>query len=209
MMGRDESLWRDRLGVSRETMDALAVYERLLKKWQARINLIGPATVDHIWTRHFLDSAQLIAHIRDHSTHQLPAHWLDFGVGAGFPGLVLALCGAGRIDLVESDRRKCSFLRQVILETGASAHVHTARIEALPPFPVDLITARALAPLDRLLDYAYAFATPQTEMWFLKGKEVQLELENCRKSWVFDAETFESWTDPQAMIVRLRTVSRA
>lgn len=84
MMGRDESLWRDRLGVSRETMDALAVYERLLKKWQARINLIGPATVDHIWTRHFLDSAQLIAHIRIIAPINCPPIGLISGQGPDF-----------------------------------------------------------------------------------------------------------------------------
>ncbi|GAK34829.1 ribosomal RNA small subunit methyltransferase G [Iodidimonas nitroreducens] len=209
------SLAKERLDVSRETYERLCLYEALLKKWQAKINLIGPVTVDHIWTRHFLDSAQIVAQVRDHSSLYPGAEkgekpsWLDLGAGAGFPGLVLACFDAGPVHLVESDQRKCSFLRQVIRETGVNATIHHSRIEQLAPFPVDIITARALAPLDQLLAYGEKFCTPQSEYWFLKGRSVQEELTRCQQSWTVEAELFESWTDPQAILIQIRAASRA
>lgn len=193
--------------VSRETSEHLDSYAALLQKWQARINLVGPSTVNEMWTRHFLDSAQLLTLVAKHRPGGLPARWMDLGAGAGFPGLVLAIMGAGPVDLVESDRRKCSFLRQVIMATGAPATVHAARIEELEPFPVDIITARALAPLDKLVAYAAPFCTEGSEMWFLKGKDAADELTCCQQYWTVDAEMFESVTDPDANIVRLRNVT--
>ncbi len=195
--------------VSRETLDHLDSYAALLEKWQARINLVGSSTIDEIWTRHFFDSAQLLILVAKHRPGGLPACWLDLGTGAGFPGLLLAIMGAGPVDLVESDRRKCSFLRQVVMATGAPATVHTDRIENLQPFPADIITARALAPLDKLVSYAVPFCKEGTEMWFLKGKDAADELTRCQQYWTVDAEMFPSATDPDAKIVRLRNVTHA
>jgi len=195
--------------VPRETLDRLDAYAALLVKWQARINLVSPRSLDSLWTRHFLDSAQLLPLVQTHRPGGLPARWLDLGSGAGFPGLVLAILGAGPVHLVESDRRKCSFLRQVIRSTGASAKIHQTRIESLAPCPVDLITARALAPLDRLLAYAQRFWHEGSEAWLLKGEDWQEELTSCAQSWTVEAETFPSRTHPSGRILRVRSIARA
>lgn len=203
--GRDAFL--EACNVSRETCERLDRYAALLEKWQASINLVSTATLQDLWTRHFLDSAQVLELVMKHRADNRPLRWLDLGAGAGFPGLILAICGAGEVDLVESDRRKCSFLRQVILATDAPARVHNSRIEKLTPFPVDIVTARALAPLDKLITYAAPFCREGTELWFLKGREAAEELARCRQSRTVDATLFESRTDPDAAIIRLRNVA--
>ena len=197
------------IDVPRETLARLDTYAALLVKWQARINLVAPRSLAALWTRHFLDSAQLLPLVAANRPGGLPARWLDLGSGAGFPGLVLANLGAGEVHLVESDGRKCSFLRQVIRSTGASAEIHQTRIESLAPFPVDLITARALAPLESLLGYTHRFWREGCEAWFLKGEEWQEELTSCTQSWTVEAETFLSRTHPSGRILRVRSMARA
>lgn len=138
--------------VSRETEERLAAYVDLLRRWQRIKNLVGPSTLDRVWTRHVADSAQLVGLAPD------ARRWVDLGSGAGFPGLVVAVLLVGRagarVDLIESNARKCAFLREAVRVTGAPAHVHPGRIEAvLPcvPQPVEIVTSRALAPLPNLL----------------------------------------------------------
>jgi len=195
--------------VPRETLDRLNIYAELLVKWQARINLVAPRSLDSLWTRHFLDSAQLCPLVAAHRPGAQPARWLDLGSGAGFPGLVLAILGNGPVHLVESDGRKCSFLRQAIRATAAEATVHQGRLESLAPFPVDLITARALAPLDRLFAYTYRFWREGAEAWFLKGEDWRQELTSCAQSWTVEIETFPSRTNPTGRILRVRNMARA
>jgi 16S rRNA (guanine527-N7)-methyltransferase len=190
-----------RLSVSRETVDRLRAYADLLVKWQRRINLVGPATLPDLWCRHMLDSAQLLP--------LLPSGVIvDLGSGAGFPGLVLAILGAGPVHLVDSDARKCAFLREAVRLTGAAASVHNQRIEAIAAFPVTAVTARALAPLSRLLELAAPFLAPETQCLFLKGRGSEDELTEAAKDWMMTVERIASQSDPSGFVLRLREVRR-
>ena len=193
--------------VSRETLARLETYAALVRKWQPRLNLIGPNTVNDIWGRHMLDSAQIFPH--------LPAGpVLDAGSGAGFPGMVLALMSLddprrGPFHLVESDTRKCVFLSEVARATHAPAIIHNARVEAIPPFAVASIVSRALAPLDRLLPLVEPFIGPDTECFFLKGRGVQEELTRANRDWRMRVERIRSVTDPAGVLLRIGEVKRA
>jgi 16S rRNA (guanine527-N7)-methyltransferase len=189
------------LSVSRETIDRLSIYTELLVKWQARINLVGPATLADVWRRHMLDSAQLVALLP-------PGPVLDLGSGAGFPGLVLGIMGAGPVHLVESDRRKCAFLGEVARQTQARVVIHPQRIEALDPFPVAAITARALAPLAKLLDLAAPFLASGVHCLFLKGRNSEHELTEAAKDWMMGVERIASMSDPSGFIIHLSEVHR-
>lgn len=190
------------LEVSRETLARLERYADLLRKWTRAINLVGPATVADLWRRHILDSAQLLP-LLPASPEGRRRRVADLGSGAGFPGLVLAILGCGEIHLVESDRRKAQFLREVSRETAAEATVHVVRIEELSPLCADCVTARALAPLDRLIDYARPHLAPGGVLLFLKGAEATAELTAARERWSMDCETRPSITDPRGRILRL------
>lgn len=187
--------------VSRETLERLKLYADLLVKWQARINLVGPATLPDLWQRHMLDSAQLAAHLP-------PGPVLDLGSGAGFPGLVLAILRGGPVHLVESDARKCAFLREAARLTGAEAVVHNLRIETLKPFPVVAVTARALAPLGKLLDWAAPFLQQGVECLFLKGRTCEEELTQAAEHWNMAVERIPSLTDASGIILHLSEVHR-
>src|SRR6266404_3679270 len=139
-------------GVSRETLGRLEAYAELLVRWSARINLVGANTLDDPWRRHFLDSAQLFADVPE-ATQSL----VDLGSGAGFPGLVLAILGVPGVELIEADARKCAFLREAARIAAAPVIIRNVRIEAVPAHIVDVVTARACAPLDRLLVLAQRF----------------------------------------------------
>ncbi|MBT4770005.1 MAG: 16S rRNA (guanine(527)-N(7))-methyltransferase RsmG [Rhodospirillaceae bacterium] len=197
--------------VSRETLGRLIVYGELLVKWQRAINLVGGGSLKDLWRRHMLDSLQLTSPLatawaaRGAAT---PPVIVDLGSGAGFPGLVLAIAGAGQVHLVESDTRKAAFLREVARETGALVEVHDERIEALPPFTADFITARALAPLSKLLEYADPFLLDSSICLFLKGKAAEEELTCVRKEWNMQIERLPSLSDPTGLILKLENVSR-
>ncbi len=198
--------------VSRETMDRLVTYGRLLEKWRGAINLVSRASLGDLWRRHMLDSAQLYEYIKPIGPIGAnPARdpvILDLGSGAGFPGLVLAIMGAGEVHLVESDQRKCTFLEAVARETATLVTVHRRRIEDLAPFACDVVTARALARLDRLLAYAVPFLGPEGEFLVLKGKMAKEELTEAEKNWSMRAECFTSASDPTGVILRLRDIAR-
>lgn len=187
--------------VSRETLGRFEAYADLLKRWQKKINLVSDSTLKTLWRRHFLDSAQLFS--------LAPAGakvWLDLGSGAGFPGLVVALLGAPSVHLVESDSRKAAFLGEAARATGVGhrVQIHNERLEKLKPWPVDVTTARAFAPLPKLLDLAKAFITPETTLFLLKGQDVEAELTEASKSWNMQAERIASRSDPRGVILRLR-----
>lgn len=190
-------------GVSRETLDRLRAYADLLVKWQAKINLVGPDTIPNLWQRHFLDSAQVFP-ILPQSIHRL----VDMGCGAGFPGLVLAVLGVPDVHLIESDARKCAFLREAARITGTQVTIHNARIEALAPLEADVITARALAPLEKLLNWAEPHLLPQGHCVFLKGKGGEDELTQASKEWNITFERIASQSDPSGIILHLREVRR-
>ncbi len=159
------------LNVSRETFSQFEAYLALLEKWQRRINLVANSTMADVWQRHILDSAQLIKFYPP-DTKKI----LDVGSGAGFPGLVLAIMGNVEVDLVESDQRKAVFLSTVIRSLGLPAKVHNQRIETLPNMAPDVITARALAPVSKLLKLIENQISPDTVCLFLKGASVEDEL---------------------------------
>ena len=165
------------MNVSRETLAALSAYVALLEKWQLRINLISPASLPDIWQRHIFDSAQLLVYLPE-MRPGAPRRILDIGSGAGFPGLVLAILGAGQLQLVESDQRKSVFLQTVIRELGLSATVVNHRIESLPACYPDIITARALAPLPKMMQLIEAQMHPGLTCLFLKGAKAEEELTN-------------------------------
>jgi 16S rRNA (guanine527-N7)-methyltransferase len=191
--------------VSRETIDQLKIYVALLAQWQKRINLVANATLPEVWHRHVADSAQLVPLAPDACT------WLDLGSGGGFPGLVVAILrhGAGaRVTLVESDRRKAAFLAEVARQTGITVEIHTARIEQIATqsmlAPVDVVSARALAPLVRLISLSLPFFRHDTVGIFPKGRGAESEIAEARAAWAFDVETIPSLTDEAARIVLVR-----
>ncbi len=191
--------------VSRETIALLTQYESLLRKWQKGINLVSSATLDELWRRHMLDSAQLAA-----LAPEGPSRWADLGSGGGFPGLVVAILLRERpgfeMHLVESDQRKCVFMREVIRVTGAPARVHNMRIEVFAKDAeiFDIVSARALAPLDRLFGWAAPLFGPDSLGLFLKGQGLQDELTEARKNWIFEADHSPSQSDPGGSVLKVR-----
>ncbi len=189
------------IDVSRETMDRLAAYVALVEKWQQRVNLISASTLPDIWMRHIWDSAQL-APLVPAGTGRI----LDVGSGAGFPGLVLAALCDAELHLVESDQKKAVFLQTVIRETGVRAVVHNRRIESLPPIGADIVTARALASLERLLELLEAQLVPGMRCLFLKGARAEAELAALDTRSDIIRRLHPSLTNPEAFVVDL-TVS--
>lgn len=189
--------------VSHETMDRLSTYANLLVKWQETINLVGPSTLKDLWRRHFLDSTQLWSLLPE-KTERL----VDMGSGAGFPGLVLAILGIPDVHLIESDQRKCAFLREVARATGIHITVHASRIESIPAFAADVITSRALASVDALLNLSSGFMAEHTVCLFPKGQTAEVELTGISPTWTLRVERFPSLTDANATILRLSEVCR-
>ncbi len=191
--------------VSHETVEKLQLYERLLVKWQKAVNLVAPATIPHVWQRHFADSAQL-AGLAPHAKT-----WVDLGSGGGFPALVIAIMLANQreccVHLVESNARKCAFLSEVARQTGAPARVHNMRIADAAAAGVvstaDVVTARALAPLDALVELALPFLGNASIALFLKGREAGVEIADARKRWVFDLKIHPSISDAQGQILEI------
>jgi 16S rRNA (guanine527-N7)-methyltransferase len=195
----------DRCDVSRETLDRLRHYHDLLTRWQKAINLVGPKTLPDAWRRHFWDSAQLLPHIPP-SARRL----LDVGSGAGFPGLVLAILGVPGVSLVESDGRKCAFLREVARATGTEVEILNDRLEALESkiAPPDVITARAFASLDLLLEKTKLYMTPNTVCLFHKGRAVDSEIAEAEARWTMEIEKIPSETDPSGVILKVKGIRR-
>jgi 16S rRNA (guanine527-N7)-methyltransferase len=192
------------LGVSRETGDRLAAYLDLLGRWQRRINLVAASTLADPWRRHVLDSGQLFRLAPPGARV-----WADLGSGAGLPGMVLAILGAPVMHLVESDQRKAAFLREAARVTGTAVTVHAVRVETAPLPALDVVTARALAPLDRLLVLAAPHLGKDVTAIFPKGRQALRELTEAGAHWHMTAEIVPSLSDPEASILVLRGVSRA
>ncbi len=192
--------------VSRETVNKLSKYKTLLWKWQPTINLVGLKTLNDVWQRHFIDSAQLLPLIPANA-----CSLLDMGSGAGFPGLILALLRSEgssplQVTLVEADQRKCVFLKTAALEMGLDVSVENARLEEATFGPFDCITARALAPLPDLLRLAAPLSHSETRFLFLKGKRWKEEVDAARNDWTFDADSVDSLTDSTGRILILNSV---
>lgn len=192
--------------VSRETAGRLERFVALLRKWQPAENLVSPKTLPELWRRHVADSAQVVKLFPDAN------RWLDLGSGAGFPGLVISIFGGVHVDLVESNQRKCAFLRAAIRETSASATVHEGRAEEVLTRwtgRVDRITARALAPLGDLLALAEPVMAKGVPAAFLKGQEAEREISEARRTWNFIVETHRSVTGEGGVILDVGALRRA
>lgn len=190
--------------VSRETLDRLRAYLDLLGRWQRAINLVGRGTLADPWRRHILDSAQLVRHLPPRV-----ASVVDLGSGAGLPGMVLAILGVPGMHLIESDQRKASFLREAARATETAVQVHAARIEEVADGPADVVTARAVAPLPRLLELAEPFVGPDTRCLFLKGTRASSELTAASLHWHMVPQTFASLSDPTGVVLQLEEIGRA
>jgi 16S rRNA (guanine527-N7)-methyltransferase len=189
--------------VSRETYDKFKLFEETLIKWQRSINLISKSTINDIWFRHLLDSSQLYPFIS-----KTKGNILDFGSGAGFPGLVLAIMGHKKICLVESDQKKCTFLREVAMLCEIEVSIFNTRIENLEYKDVDLIMSRALAPLSKLIAYVELFTdkSPSKKksfpnMLFLKGKSYKKEISDLHKIKNLFFYEYPSLTDKYGKIL--------
>lgn len=189
--------------VSRETLDKLMIYSELLIKWQRSINLVSDSSLTDMWRRHFYDSAQLMDYIEK---RERPLRILDLGSGAGFPGLVLSIMGAGEVHLVEGVGKKCSFMKQIIQQTSIDAIVYNERIEDMDAFQVDLITSRACADLEKLLDLTAKFIGPGTECLFLKGEKAEQEIKRAGKTRQFKVKKYTSKSEESGIILKLSQI---
>lgn len=196
--------------VSRETLDRLEAFVALLAKWNPAINLIAPRDLPGIWRRHILDSAQLLP-LLPLAPAGRPRRIIDLGSGAGFPGLILAILGAGEVHLIESDGRKCAFLMEAVRLTGATATVHNLRIESvpqkLPGLRADVIVARGLAPLDKLIGFSVPIIEKNGICLFLKGRNVASELTLAKKNWHMRVEQLPSRTSEAGIILRIGEIN--
>lgn len=196
--------------VSRETYDRLCLFQKILIKWQKSINLISKNTIENTWERHFLDSAQLYKFVRD-----IEGNIIDFGSGAGFPGMVLAIMGKKNIHLVESDYKKCVFLKEIAMLTETDITIHNCRIEELNFINVDLVTCRALASLKNLIHYVEVFINKSLgerqqypKLLFLKGKSYFSEIIELSKIKKISFEEYPSITDKDGRILYISKVDK-
>jgi 16S rRNA (guanine527-N7)-methyltransferase len=199
---------KERLNVSRETFERLELLVDLLHKWNPKINLVSKSTLADVWERHIMDSAQVfLAADRSFSS------WVDIGSGGGFPGLVIAILAnernpGAKITMIESDQRKCAFLRTVLRETGVSGQVIAKRIEAAEPQKADILSARALADLKTLFGFAERHLSKGGTALFPKGVTWEKEMKDAQESWSFEAEVIRSETETGAVILRVEGLTR-
>lgn len=196
------------LDVSRETLERLEIYESLLAKWNPAINLVAKGTLSEAWSRHFIDSAQVLS-LAPPETRT----WMDVGSGGGFPGMVVAIIAAElrprlTVTLVDSDLRKSAFLGEVARQTGVAVTIIAGRAEELPPANADIMSARAFAPLTTLLTLAGRHLNPQGRGLFLKGARHEAEISDALESFRFDLQKVPSQTDPQAVILTVGGITR-
>jgi 16S rRNA (guanine527-N7)-methyltransferase len=198
-------------GLPAPVMERLAGLAALLEKWNRRINLVAPGTLPEVWRRHITDSAQLFP-LMPERLQTGPGLWLDLGSGGGFPGLVIAalavdLAPGLTVELVESDARKCAFLQTATQTLALPARVTRSRIEDLSQRQADVISARALAPLDRLLELALPHLAPQGLCLFLKGASFAAEEAAARGRFRFHLDAVPSQTDASGVIARIAALA--
>jgi 16S rRNA (guanine527-N7)-methyltransferase len=196
------------INVSRETIEHLQIYSEMLVEWNAIHNLVSKNSLPYLWQRHILDSAQLACYVPDTALSLV-----DLGAGAGFPGLVLAEMlrerPGFRAVLFEATGKKCRFLEAVAERLGLEIEVRNARVETAQPEKFDVITARALAPLDELLAYTQRFFGDKSVALFNKGQNIGVELTNTHKSWKMDSYQHPSISDPRGIILEVRELQNA
>jgi 16S rRNA (guanine527-N7)-methyltransferase len=197
------------MDVSRETFLTLQAFESLVRRWTPAINLVSKRSLQDLWSRHIVDSAQIFQYCPP--TAKL---WADFGSGGGFPGIVVAVLAKTslpelRVTLVESDLRKATFLRQSVQALSLSADVLSQRVEAIPPLSADVVSARALAPLSEILALADGHLSAHGIAIFPKGARYAEEIADARKAWSFDVDVLPSLSDSEAAILVIRNIHRA
>ena len=203
MNSDDRAAFLAEFDVSRETSERLDTVILTLDAWRKRSNLIGPREWPQIWSRHVADSYQILPHISE------TANCVDLGSGAGFPGLVISAARPkGHVTMMESVGKKCAFLRAAIDAAGLNASVYQGRIEAAPQSDADIVTARAFAPLPKLLEYAWPWMKNGAMGVFLKGERWNEELTDARQSWNFAYEAIPSRTGGSGVILIVRELKR-
>ncbi len=194
--------------VSRETFERLEVFATLTKKWNPSINLVARSTLNDLWNRHIVDSAQLFRY-----APATPRHWVDIGSGGGFPGIVVAvmakeLSPKTRFTMIESDQRKSTFLRTAARELDLNIEVLADRVENVAPQAADMISARALSALDGLFALISRHISPETCAIFPKGKTFANEVTQAERNWRFDLKAHTSMTEPDARILVVKDIIR-
>jgi 16S rRNA (guanine527-N7)-methyltransferase len=194
--------------VSRETIDRLRAFESLVQKWTKKINLVSSGDFSQIWERHIVDSMQI------YDVAPKDGNWLDIGSGGGFPGIVAAILARGNgvdreFTLVDSDQRKCAFLRTVARELKLNVSVKAARVEEMPPMGVKILSARALDDLNGLLSHAKRHLATDGVALFPKGARWKQEHEEAIKHWSYDLDIIKSNTNPDATILKIKEIAHA
>jgi 16S rRNA (guanine527-N7)-methyltransferase len=195
--------------VSRETFNKFEIFIEVLLKWQKSVNLISNSTINTIWKRHFLDSAQLYTYSQD-----IKGNILDIGSGAGFPGMILAMMGNNNVNLIESDQKKCIFMREVARLTNTKVKIYNCRIEDLDYMKPELIISRALAPLSKLIEYVDNHMNKNIEenkvtpkLLFLKGKNYNNEIYDLLKIKKLEIDIFPSITDDFGKVLYIKNIN--
>ena len=193
--------------VSRETFEHLEAYVALIEKWNPKINLVSKSSLPEIWDRHIWDSAQIFDIAVEGSV------WADFGSGGGLPGIVLAIFAKElrpdmQFYLVESDQRKCAFLRNVVREIGLNVKVHAERIEVLDPIGASVISARALTDLNGLLEFVERHSAKNGVAILPKGETWEKEILQAQENWSFEYEEITSKTNNDAAILKIKDFAR-
>lgn len=201
--------FQSQFDVSRETIDKLRELELLTRKWNRSINLISPSTEDEIWTRHIADSAQLVRFAA-----KTTRTWVDLGSGGGFPALVVAVLAKNyfedlQVTMIESDSRKCAFLRRALSALDLRGSVLNERIEQARPQLAQIVSARALTGLDGLLALAERHGSVGGKCLLMKGKNFERELTEAQKNWHIEVDITPSLTDNEAAILEIRSFKRA
>lgn len=198
----------DKMNVSRETISRLERFEEILLKWNPKINLVSKASLENLWQRHIVDSVQVFTSIKDPGDS-----WVDIGSGGGFPGIVVAIMAAEyfpktKVTLIESDQRKSAFLRTAARECGVPVTVLSQRIEQATPQNAHILSARALAELDTLLEFSEQHLAKDGMAVFPKGASWKKEVDKAAERWSFDVEPITSLTETEAVILKIKGVVR-
>ena len=198
----------ERFSVSRETINRFSIFESLIRKWSPVINIVAKSTIENIWPRHFLDSAEIFPLSSSQS-----GRWVDLGSGGGLPGLVVAILAAEltpelAVTCVESDIRKCEFMRTVSRATGVRVGIVSRRVEQMTPQNAAVISARALAPLDKLLTLVQPHLAADGIALLHKGINWEDEVETALESWQFAVEKLANPANPDSVILKIGGISR-
>lgn len=199
----------DQFNVSRETLERLEIFETILLKWNPRINLVSKNSLPFLWERHIADSIQVFD-----CAEESVKTWLDIGSGGGFPGIIVGILAAERdsktkVTLIESDQRKTAFLRSAARECGIDITILNERIEKVPAQKADILSARAVADLDILLEFSERHLAEQGTALFPKGASWKKEVDNAALRWRFDVEPITSLTESEAVVLKIKGVTRA